>query len=218
MARAYMTEKQMGREYWFFAVAQAAIMANQVPGRLGRKLTSPFELVHGVKPDSKTWFELFSVGYFNHSSGNDQSRSTTEDHSLDGIAVGRDTKTNTIIFYNTLTKSYYHPPAFRLDASRLPVMNFPQSVKYQGGLTYGLLRNRTDPVPEPFPPGTRVMITKDGDTSARGTIQRIPMPSSPLVGPTDATPSDRPYAYVVLLNDGTTVERTFEDLTSASPT
>ncbi|KAL7541560.1 hypothetical protein ACHAWF_006964, partial [Thalassiosira exigua] len=140
------------------------------------------------------------------------------DHSLDGIAVGRDTKTNPIIFYNPITKSYYRPPAFRLDESRLPVMNFPQSIKYQGGLTCGLLRNRTDPVPEPFPPGTRVTITKGDETSARGTIQRIPMPSSPLVGPADASPSDSPSEYVVLLDDGTTVERTFEALMSASPT
>jgi hypothetical protein len=59
MARAYVTEKQVGREYWFFAVAHATRMINQVPGRLGRKLTSPLELVHGHKPDSRTWFELF---------------------------------------------------------------------------------------------------------------------------------------------------------------
>jgi hypothetical protein len=66
MARAYITEKQVGREFWYFAIKHAAHMMNQVPGRLGRKLTSPFELVHGVKPNANTWFELFSVGYFPH--------------------------------------------------------------------------------------------------------------------------------------------------------
>ena len=60
MARAYITEKQVGREFWYYAILHAVLMINQVPGRLGRKLTSPFELVHGVKPDSRTWFELFS--------------------------------------------------------------------------------------------------------------------------------------------------------------
>ncbi len=64
MARAYITEKQVGREYWWFAVAHAVCMLNQVPGRLGRKLTTPFECVHNKKPDARTWFELFSVGYF----------------------------------------------------------------------------------------------------------------------------------------------------------
>ena len=56
MGRAYLTEKQMGREYWWHAVKHAVRMINQIPGRLGRKLTSPFELVHGVKPDTSTWF------------------------------------------------------------------------------------------------------------------------------------------------------------------
>jgi hypothetical protein len=40
MARAYITEKQVGREFWFYAIRHAAQMINQVPGRMGRKLTS----------------------------------------------------------------------------------------------------------------------------------------------------------------------------------
>ena len=43
MVRAYITEKQVGRNFWFYAVSHAASMLNQVPGRLGRRLTSPFE-------------------------------------------------------------------------------------------------------------------------------------------------------------------------------
>ena len=116
-------------------------MMNQVPGRLGRKLTTPFELVHGVKPDSATWFELFSVGYWNQSADSDVLRSKVEDHVLDGIAVGRDDKSNTIVFYNPLTRSYYRPQAFRLGEGRLPVTNFPQLIKYDGGLRCGLFRN-----------------------------------------------------------------------------
>ena len=73
-------------------------MLNQVPGRLGSKLTLPFDVVHGVKPDSRAWFKLFSVGYFNHPKKADSARSNIEDQSLDGIAVGRDDKTNTILF------------------------------------------------------------------------------------------------------------------------
>ncbi len=86
MARAYITEKQVGSEFCFFAVAHAARMINQVPGRLGQKLTTPFELVHNVKPDSRTWFELFSIGYFQYQSDHN-SRSKMEDQSLEGIAV-----------------------------------------------------------------------------------------------------------------------------------
>ena len=112
MARAYITEKQVGREFWFYTISHAALMTNKDPGRLSRKLTSPFELVHGSRPVSKTWFKLFTIGYWEQDKDNSESQSKTEDQSLDGIAAGRDDKTNTILFYNPLTNSYYQPPAF----------------------------------------------------------------------------------------------------------
>ena len=54
MAQAFIAEKQVGREFWYFAVLHVAMMLNQVPGRLRLKLTTPFELVRNSKPDSKT--------------------------------------------------------------------------------------------------------------------------------------------------------------------
>ena len=115
------------------------MMLNQVPGRLGLKLTTPFELVHNAKTNSKTWFELFSIGYFNHDSDNTEIRSKLQAHTLDVIAVGRDDKSKSIIFYNPITSSYYRPPAFLIDESRLPITKFPNSLHFDGGLTCGLL-------------------------------------------------------------------------------
>jgi hypothetical protein len=106
MARAFITEKQVGREYWYYALRHAAYMVNQVPGRLNRKLTTPFELVHNQKPRPEAWFQLFSVSYFGHDTDGAAQRSKHEDQSLDGIAVGRDDKSNTILFYNSITKNY----------------------------------------------------------------------------------------------------------------
>ena len=156
MARTFITEKQVGRELWYFAVRHAAMMLNQVPGRLGLKLTTPFELIHNSKPNSKTWFELFSIGYFNHDTDNSKSCSKLQAHALYGIAVGRDDSSNSIIFYNPITSSYYHPPDFQLDESRLPITNFPNPIRFDCGLTCGLLQNKTNPICEPLPPGTRV--------------------------------------------------------------
>jgi hypothetical protein len=214
MARAYMTEKQMGREYWFFAIRHAVHMTNQVPGRLGRKLTSPFELVHGVKPDSSTWFELFSVGYFSHESEGGESYSKMQSQSLVGIAVGRDDKSNTITFYNPLTRSYYRPPVFHLDEGRLPISCFPQSIKFEGGLTCGLIRNRSDPSPEPFPPGTRVTIIRN-ETSVKGTVANVPLPilASINTAAVDVDPEqEQAQKYVINLDDGTTTECEFSEL------
>jgi hypothetical protein len=49
MARAYITMKQVGHEFWYYAIKHAALMINQVPGQLGCTLNLPFELVHGVR-------------------------------------------------------------------------------------------------------------------------------------------------------------------------
>ena len=154
MARAYITEKQVGREFWYYAIRHAALMLNQIPGRLGRKLTTPFELVHNVKPDSRTWFQLFSVGYFDHERDATELRSKAQAQTLDGIAVGRDASSNAITFYNPATKNYYRPTAFKLDEGRFPATNFPSSIKFDGGLTCGLFCNRTNPMSAPFPPGS----------------------------------------------------------------
>ena len=121
-------------------------MINQVPGRLGHKLTTPFELVHGVKPDASTWFELFSVGFFPHESADGETRSKTQAQTQIGIAVGRDDKANTILFYNPLSKQYYRPPVFKLDEGRLPVSCFPNSLRFEGGMTVGSIRHKSESV------------------------------------------------------------------------
>ena len=100
-------------------------MLNQIPGRLGCKLTTPLERVSGVKFKSKTWLEIFSISYFNKDLDGAVPRSKIEDHSLNGIAMGQDNKTNTIVFYNPLTLSCYGPPVFCLKTYRLLIINFP---------------------------------------------------------------------------------------------
>lgn len=142
MSRSYITEKQVGREFWYFAIRHAAQMLNQVPGRLGRRLTSPFELVYNEKPDSSTWFQLFSVGYFPMPVKSGEQASVSQAQTLDGIAVGRCEKSNTIIFYNPLTRKYYHPPIFKMDESHLPVMLYPKNIRFDGGLICGLLQKQ----------------------------------------------------------------------------
>jgi hypothetical protein len=215
MARSYITEKQVGREFWYWAVRHAAMMLNQVPGRLGRKLTTPFELVNNKKLDSKTWFKLFSIGYFPVESKAGEAASASQSHSLDGIAIGRDDKSNTILFYNPITKKYYSPSVFKLEQSHLPVMLYPKNICYDGGFVCGPLRNCTDFITEPFPPGTRVYIPK-GDSKVKGTIQNVPLPfsnigTSSFVASSDPD-SDTKTTYTVLLDDGTTTEVPFEAL------
>ena len=51
MARSYITEN-FSREFWYFTAKHAAHMLNQIPGWLGQKLITHFELVHRAKPDA----------------------------------------------------------------------------------------------------------------------------------------------------------------------
>ena len=191
MASAFIKEKQVGREFWYFAVRRAAIILDQVPGCLGLKLTTPFELVHNNKPYSKIWFQLFYIVYLNHDTDNAESWSKLQAHNLDDTAVSRDDRSNSTIFYNPITSSYYSPPAFQLDGSRLPITNFPNFLSFDGGLTCGLLRNKTDPIYEPFPSGIRVPIQHENNLAC-GTIKNIPIPVSPILTCAESPPIEQP--------------------------
>ena len=115
MARAYLTEKQMPRSYWFFAITHAARMMNAIPGKVNDGLASPFLLVHGVGHDERTWIPLFSLCYFHHTKDGDQSRSKHQAHTMDGIIVGRSPTSNALLVYNPRTKKYYEPDSYRID-------------------------------------------------------------------------------------------------------
>jgi len=104
MSRAYITEKQMPRSFWFFSIFHSARMMNTIPGKLHGKLASPFLLVHGVGHDERTWFPLFSVWYIHHDRDGPVARSHTQAHTMDGIAVGRSPTSNALLVYNPRTK------------------------------------------------------------------------------------------------------------------
>ncbi len=100
-----------------------------------------------------------------------------------------------MVFYNPKTKQYYEPDTYKLDPSRIPSTVWPQHIQYDGGIFADLYRDANPHVPEPFPPGTRVMVCPtDSTTPIEGTITNIPLKS--------ATGSDDTEAYLVLLDNG----------------
>jgi hypothetical protein len=100
MSRAYLTEKQMPRSFWYYAVKHSARMMTMIPGRCKHKLASPFMLAHGVRPDQRTWLPIFLLCYFHHEKDSDAQRSKTQAHTMDGIIVGRSPTSNAILVYN----------------------------------------------------------------------------------------------------------------------
>jgi len=138
MAWACLTEKQMPRSYWFFAITHAALVMNAIPGRVDGGLVSPFLLVHGVGHNKHTWIPLFSLCYFHHTKDGDLSCSKHQAHTMDGIIIGCSPKSNALLVYDACTKQFYEPDSYRIDSYRLPSSIY-SDIKYDGGLFCSLL-------------------------------------------------------------------------------
>jgi hypothetical protein len=207
MARAYLTEKQMPRSFWFYAIVHSTRMMNAIPGKFGGKLASPFLLVHGSGHDQRTWFPLFSVCYFHHERDGDIYRSHCQSHTLDGIAIGRSPTSNALLVYNPRTKRYYEPDSYRLDPYQLPSLVYP-SLKYDGGLFCSLLRDKNVSMEEPFPPGTRVeRLDPTTNMLLAGTVMDIP-----LFLDSSGSPS-----YQILFDNGTAASIPLLEMASCIP-
>ena len=126
------------------------MILNQVPWRLGMKLTTPFKLVHNAKPDSKTWLELLYIGYFNQHIEKTERRSKIQAHTLDVIAVGTYDKSNPIIFYNPITSSYYFPPASDSINQDSPSLTSPISYDLMAALPVVYFKTRQTQFMSPY--------------------------------------------------------------------
>jgi len=201
MSRAYLTEKQMPRSFWFFSIVHSARMMNAIPGQLHGKLASPFLLVHGVGHDKRKWFPLFSVCYFHHDRDGPVARLHTQAHTMDGIAVGRSPTSNALLVYNPRTKKYYEPD-YRIPSSVYP------SLSYDGGLFCLLYRDDNPSMEELHPLGTRVeRLDPSTNMLLARTVMNILLQSSP----------DGSAMYQVLFDNGTSASIPLGDMTSLIP-
>jgi len=64
MARAFVTDMQMPRSFWYWALRQSIQVMNYFPCTVTGISTTLHELVYGIKPDRHILFRLFSTGYF----------------------------------------------------------------------------------------------------------------------------------------------------------
>ncbi len=155
IARAYLTEKQMPHQFWFYAIMHASSMMNAITGKICRHLVSPFLFVHGVGHNPHTWVPIFLLCYFHHKKDGDISQLKHQAHTLDGIIVGRSSTSNALLVYNPRNKQYYKPDSYRIDSYCLPSLNY-HDIKYDGSLFCQLLQVKNNPFEEPYPPSTRV--------------------------------------------------------------
>jgi len=64
MAQAFITDMQMPKNFWYWALCQSIQVMNYIPCTVSGMSTTPHELVYGTKPDLHVLFRLFSTGYF----------------------------------------------------------------------------------------------------------------------------------------------------------
>lgn len=182
MARSYITDMQMPRCYWFWALRHAVHVANYLPCTVNGLSTTPHELVYGVKPDLRTLFRLFSTGFFKHERDGTRDRDgIAESKSMSGIAIGRDRKSDGLLFYCPHTKHIYTSSDYKLDEGRNTPNTF--NLQYEGGIFVGLYDScpNTSQV-EPYPQGTSVVWPlQDANKRIihmRGTVISVPLPLS----------------------------------------
>ncbi len=173
MARRYMTDKQMPRNYWFWAIRHANRVSNLFPLKCNDVITTSFELVYGVKPDYRQLFRLFSTAYLSHSKDNTHQRTTTEPHSLQGIAVGYSDRANGMEIYNPNSKQLYTTTVYRLDEQNETRNHF--NLHYDGSMYFGLYSSMSNMrEPEPYPPGTQVRFQHPNEKPINGFVTAVP--------------------------------------------
>jgi hypothetical protein len=162
-------------------------------------------LIHGARPNPRTWLPLFLLCYFHHKKDSNALHSKSQAHTMDGIILGRSPTSNAILVYNPRNQQYYEPDSYRIDPYRLPSSVYP-TIRYDGGLFISLHRNDIPSISKPYPPGTQVLDFNPISGLTRAcTVMDVPF---------DSTKSQH---YLILLDDGTTCSVSAADMESLIP-
>ncbi len=210
MAHAYLTEKQMPQDFWFYAIVHSARMMNAIPGKIHGRIASPFLLVHGVDHDERTWIPLFSICYFHQEKDGNMKCSKHQAHLMDGVIIGHSPTSNALLVYNPHNKQYYEPDSYRINSYRLPCSIY-RGLKYDGDLFCSLYRNGNPPIEELYPPGTRVeCVDPTSHMLLAGTVMDIPISdASPTANSSTSSP-----VYTILFDNGTSASIPLQDMAS----
>jgi hypothetical protein len=207
MARAFVTDMQMPRNYWYWALQQSVQVANYIPCSVEGISTTPHELVYGIKPDLRVLFRMFSVGFFRHLRDGPHHRSGISDSkTMQGIALGRCRKSDGMMFICPHNKQIYTSSDYKLDEGRSTPNTF--NLRYDGGIFVGLYNHQsTNGSIEPYPEGTPVSFPRKCPHNPtetilmRGIVISVPLlPSSSQLPLCDT--SSPPYT--IRLVDGST--------------
>lgn len=133
MARAFITDMQMPRNYWYWALRQSVQVSNYIPCTIEGTSTTPYELVYGVKPDLHILFRMFLVGFFKHTrDGQHHHSGISKSKTMQGISLGHCRKSDGMIFFCPHNKQLYTSSDYKLYEG----LNTPNTFNlwYDGGI------------------------------------------------------------------------------------
>ena len=172
MARSFITDKQMPKSFWYWAIKHASRIQNVFPIKVDERFTTPHELVFKTKPDYRQLFRLFSTTYFTHTKDNTKSRTNLQAHTMAGIAVGWSDIANGLLIYNPITKVLYTSSVYKMDEHQQTQSYF--NLSYDGGMFSGLYSlDAKQNVPEYYPIGTAVIVPSNTGNS-KGYVIAVP--------------------------------------------
>ena len=138
MARHFLTEACLPKQFWYWAATEAVRRLNLLPVTTNPNdprntdfWTTPHEAFYAEKPDYRILFPFGCYGSFRRERDGNHARSSLDSQGLLGIAVGRSEFTNGLVFYNPELDSFCTSADYKLDRSRMLGTVFP-SIVYDG--------------------------------------------------------------------------------------
>jgi len=107
MACNWLASAELPSTFWFFAIKCAAEVCNYFSRKLDDgSFCTPFELVHGQKPDLRVLFRLFGLAAVRRERVGDTTLNKFDPQSIPMIAVGCCPVSNGLQFYNPANGSF----------------------------------------------------------------------------------------------------------------
>jgi hypothetical protein len=208
MARNFLTENLLPRQFWFHALKYAVHVSNYLPVKLTNgQISTPHELAHGTSPDYRKLIPIFAVGHTKvNTSTATTNNSLVNSQTIPTILIGLDDQSDGCLFYNPATKHIISSSDYRLDHSRPsgPIFNLPYETGTFGFSLYSPETQNQQSIP-PFNLGDQVFVQRTtNDTPIQATILGIPL--------TDTLP------YTVQLPNGQVQEENLSSLSLHAPT
>ncbi len=196
MSRNWLASAELPSTFWFYAVRRAAEICNYFPYQLeDGTYSTPFELVHKIKPDLRVLFRMFGLAAVRRERSGDDRLNKFESQSLPMIAVGRCQNSNGLLFFNPANGTFVSSIDYIFQPHATSGARF--GYKYQPGTFIYRLDEGTTVFAPKYPLESKVFVHTH---------------SPPHLATVVGLPTyDRPAVYTVSFADGSLAEYSGDD-------